>query len=78
MPNSARRGPYLTPVELLAERPPFAIELSRRRIGANLTQRELSTLARIDTAYISAYENGRLTPGPGHLARLREALEWTD
>lgn len=76
MPNSARRGPYLTPPELLVERPAFAIELTQRRVAAGLTQRELSALASIDTGYISAYENGRLSPGPDHRSRLRKALEW--
>jgi hypothetical protein len=36
----------------------------------------LSALTRIDTGYISAYENSRLRPGPDHLSRLREALGW--
>jgi predicted transcriptional regulator len=79
VPSAQRRGPNLASPDDLARRPSgFATDLYRARITAGLTQRELSIQSGIDQAYLSAYENARLTPGHDHLARLKAALAWED
>jgi transcriptional regulator with XRE-family HTH domain len=76
MPSTARRGPYLTPPDILAERSPLARELLRRRVDRQLTQRDLATKSGVHEVLISAYECGRLVPGPTNRRRLMEALGW--
>jgi transcriptional regulator with XRE-family HTH domain len=73
MPRDQRRGPNLPSADdLMARGDGASLYLARVRRG--ITQGELSAETRIDASYLSAYENGRLRPGPSHRARLVAVL----
>lgn len=63
----------LTPAAL-AERPPRAADLYRRRIAAGLTQADLAAQTGIDRSLVNAYETGREAASPRQQARLDAAL----
>jgi transcriptional regulator with XRE-family HTH domain len=73
MPRDQRRGPNLPSADDLIQRGDGAA-LHIARVSRGITQRELSAKTRIDVSYLSAYENGRLKPGPTHTARLVKVL----
>ncbi len=69
-----RKGPSLTPPEVLAARTPFARALITARIEHRYTQLDLAKVSHVPAASISAYEIGVERPGPRSRAKLEAVL----
>jgi DNA-binding XRE family transcriptional regulator len=62
--------------DVLAQRSPFAAELTARRIAAGLTQAQLGVLIGRHWTTVNAYEVDRFSPSATTLKKIRRVLKW--
>jgi DNA-binding XRE family transcriptional regulator len=70
------RGTLLPPPDVLEARPTLAREITERRVGALISQRELAERIGVHVLTISAFEVGRMVPSVRTLAKIKVALGW--